>query len=173
MEQMKWIAAAMAAAALALASAPAAAHGDAAHRTGASAPLKKEQQDWGIAGDARQARRTIAISMGDDMRFSPSDIHVDEGETVRFVVSNRGRMLHEMVIGNDAALKEHAALMRKFPNMQHDEAHMVHVEPGTRETLVWHFNRPGQFGFACLVAGHYEAGMVGRITVAAARKGMQ
>jgi Uncharacterized copper-binding protein len=84
---------------------------------------------------------------------------------VRFVVRNRGRMLHEMVIGTPDALAEHAALMAKFPDMAHDEAYMVHVDPGQTGEIVWQFNRPGRFEYACLIAGHYEAGMRGFLSV--------
>lgn len=62
-------------------------------------------------------------------------------------------------------LVKHAALMARFPNMQHDEAYMVHVDPDKTGEIVWHFNRAGRFKFACLIAGHYEAGMRGTITV--------
>ncbi|MCX7277634.1 MAG: plastocyanin/azurin family copper-binding protein, partial [Burkholderiales bacterium] len=61
----------------------------------------------------------------------------------------------------------HAAMMAKFPNMEHDEPHMAHVGAGQTGTLVWTFNRVGSFDFACLIAGHYQAGMTGKITVAA------
>jgi uncharacterized cupredoxin-like copper-binding protein len=71
------------------------------------------------------------------------------------------------VIGTQQALDEHAALMLKFPNMAHDEPYMAHVAPGKAGEIVWTFNRAGDFGFACLIAGHYQAGMVGRITVVA------
>jgi uncharacterized cupredoxin-like copper-binding protein len=148
------------------AAAPAALAHDAAGAKKHAAAVKKEQQPWGIAGEPREATRTIEIAMGDDMRFRPSAIEVKEGETVRFVVRNRGKLLHELVIGTKQALEEHAALMRKFPGMEHDEPHMAHVAAGRKGELVWRFNRPGEFAFACLVAGHYEAGMVGRIQVA-------
>jgi uncharacterized cupredoxin-like copper-binding protein len=134
----------------------------------ASAPAKKEQKPWGIAGDARQARRTIEIAMSDDMRFTPSNIEVGQGETVKFVVRNKGKVLHEMVIGDKKTLDEHAALMVKFPGMEHDEPYMAHVASGKEGTLVWTFNRPGDFDFACLIAGHYQAGMVGKIKVVVA-----
>jgi uncharacterized cupredoxin-like copper-binding protein len=49
--------------------------------------------------------------------------------------------------------------------MEHDEPHMAHVKPGKSESLVWTFNKPGEFDFACLIAGHFEAGMVGKIKV--------
>lgn len=63
----------------------------------------------------------------------------------------------------------HAALMVKFPDMQHDEPHMAHVAPGKTSELIWTFNRPGTYDFACLIAGHYQAGMVGTIQVAASK----
>jgi uncharacterized cupredoxin-like copper-binding protein len=131
-----------------------------------AAAVKKEQQPWGIAGEAKEAKRTIEIAMTDDMRFTPSNIEVKEGETVRFVVQNKGKVMHEMVIGTKKTLDEHAALMLKFPNMEHDEPHMAHVAAGKKGDLVWKFNRPGDFDFACLIPGHYQAGMVGKIKVA-------
>jgi hypothetical protein len=33
------------------------------------------------------------------------------------------------------------------------------------KTLTYTFSGPGPFGFACHVAGHFEAGMQGTITV--------
>ena len=36
---------------------------------------------------------------------------------------------------------------------------------GKTGQIVWTFNRAGQFEFACLIAGHYQAGMTGRFTV--------
>ena len=60
---------------------------------------------------------------------------------------------------------KHAELMVKFPNMEHDEPYMAHVPPGQTRDIVWTFNRAGTFEFACLIAGHYGAGMKGSITV--------
>lgn len=138
------------------------AHGD-AHKKAAA--VKKEQKPWGIAGDARAVKRTIEIAMTDAMRFAPDRLTVRQGETVRLVIRNNGKMLHELVIGTKQELDEHAALMVKFPNMEHDEPYMAHVDPGKTGQIVWHFNRAGEFDFACLIAGHYQAGMVGKITV--------
>lgn len=132
-----------------------------------AAAVKKEQKPWGIAGDAKTAKRTIEIAMTDDMRFTPSNIEVKQGETVKFVLRNKGKILHEMVIGDKKTLDEHAALMAKFPNMEHDEPYMSHVAAGKEGTLVWNFNRAGDFDFACLIPGHYQAGMVGKIKVVA------
>jgi uncharacterized cupredoxin-like copper-binding protein len=124
-----------------------------------------EQKDWGIAGDPQKAQRTIEIRMTDDMRFAPKEIQVNLGETVRLVAVNAGKALHEIVIGTPQELKAHAEMMKKHPNMEHDEPYMAHVNAGQKGTIVWTFNRAGSFDFACLIPGHFEAGMVGRITV--------
>ncbi len=129
--------------------------------------VKKEQKAWGIAGDANKVTRTVALKMTDKMRFTPDRVEVKLGETIRFVVQNDGKMLHELVIGTKKELDEHAALMLKFPNMEHDEPYMAHVDPGKKGEIVWTFNRAGEFDFACLIAGHYQAGMVGKILVSA------
>ena len=142
---------------------PAFAHGDehAAKKTA----VKKEQKPWGIAGDLKAAKRVINIVMTDNMRFTPDKIEVKAGDTVKIVIKNEGKMLHEMVIGTNKELEQHAALMLKFPDMEHDEPYMAHVPAGETGQLVWRFNRPGDFKFACLIAGHYQAGMKGTIKV--------
>ncbi len=144
------------------------AHEQSAHAS--TAPIKKEQKDWGIAGDAKKARRTVQIRMLDTMRFSPDKITVKQGETIKFVIKNAGAMLHEFVIGTPKKNAEHAALMVKFPNMEHSEPYMAHVPPGKTAQIIWTFNQPGEFEFACLIAGHYQAGMRGSIKVAASGK---
>ena len=141
---------------------PAWSHGDAHAKK--AADVVREQKPWGIAGEPRGARR-IEVRMTDDMRFRPERIEVREGETIRFVVRNAGKVLHEMVIGTEQELAEHAALMKKFPTMEHDEPYMTHVRSGRKGDIVWNFNRPGTFQFACLIPGHFEAGMKGTIVV--------
>ncbi|MDQ8020712.1 MAG: cupredoxin family protein [Moraxellaceae bacterium] len=139
------------------------AHGDATHEAAAS--VVKEQKPWGIAGDIKAVRRTITLSMTDNMRFSPDRIEVKQGETLRLVLRNDGKLMHELVIGTRAELDAHAALMMKHPGMEHDAPYMAHVAPGKTGEIVWQFNRRGEFDFACLIAGHYQAGMTGRIVV--------
>jgi uncharacterized cupredoxin-like copper-binding protein len=141
------------------------AHEDAAHKKAAVDAAKAEQQSFGRAGNPRAVNRTMTITMSDTMRFSPANLTIKQGTTVRFVVRNDGMLLHETVLGTEDDLAKHAELMRKFPDMEHDEPYMVHVQPGRTENMVWQFNRPGQFRFACLAPGHYEAGMIGEITV--------
>lgn len=147
-----------------VAAAPASAH-EAGHGTSEHAVVRAEQTPFGIAGDPHRAARTIAIDMSDAMRFSPSSIRVRNGETVRLRVTNKGATQHEMVLGTMEDLRRHAEMMRKFPDMEHAEAFIAHVAPGETGEIVWKFNRPGQFHFACLVPGHLEAGMIGRVVV--------
>ena len=139
------------------------AHGDG--QTKAHAAAKAEQTPFGIAGDPAKVTRTVAIDMTDEMRFIPAALTVKRGDTVRFVLANKGATMHEMVIGTRTELVKHAALMKKFPDMEHDAPWMAHVKPGATGEIVWQFNRAGHFHFACLIPGHFEAGMIGTITV--------
>lgn len=134
----------------------------AAHTTHATSP---EQQPWGIAASATQATRTITLRMTDDMRFTPSQLSIKLGETVRIRVENAGQIMHEVVLGTAASLEVHAQAMLQHPGMSHEAPYMAHVAPQQKGELIWTFNRPGTFDFACLIAGHYQAGMRGTITV--------
>lgn len=119
----------------------------------------------GQAGDPAKVSRTIEVTMADSMRFTPDEIKVKAGETIRFFVKNTGKIPHEMVVGTADELKEHAEEMRKMPGMQHAEPNMIALKPGQRGSIVWQFDKPGTVDFACLVPGHMEAGMVGKIEV--------
>ena len=159
-----WIAATLIAAAAAATNVLA--HGDTEHSKRPSTGKAVEETQFGRAGDPTKVTRTVAVSMSDRMRFDPAEVRVNVGETVRLVAANQGVVLHEMVLGTMDELKEHAALMKKFPNMEHDEPNMAHVKPGSKEEIVWQFTKPGEFYFACLVPGHFEAGMIGKVIVA-------
>ena len=119
----------------------------------------------GKPGDVKKVTHTVEVGMNDTMRFSPDKIAAKRGETIRFVVKNNGKLKHEMVLGTVKELKEHAALMRKFPDMEHADPNQVSVEPGKTAELIWQFTKDGTFDFACLQAGHFEAGMVGKVIV--------
>lgn len=122
----------------------------------------------GKPGDPKKVSRTVEITMTDAMRYSPPDIAVKRNETIRFMLKNEGKLKHEMVLGTIKELKEHAALMLKFPEMEHADPNQASVEPGKSGELVWQFTKAGTFDFACLQPGHYEAGMKGQVMVAGA-----
>lgn len=104
----------------------------------------------GEPGKAAQATRTVNVDMTDNMRFTPSEISVKQGETVRFVVKNSGAVKHELVLGTPEELKEHYAMMLKMPGMEHADDNMVSVAPGKTGEVVWRFTQAGKVDFACL-----------------------
>jgi uncharacterized cupredoxin-like copper-binding protein len=120
----------------------------------------------GEAGKVAQVTRTVEIDMTDNMRFTPAEISVRQGETVRFVVKNSGAVKHELVLGTPEELKEHYAMMMKMPGMEHADDNMVSVAPGETGEVVWRFTSSGNVDFACLQPGHYDAGMKGLVNVA-------
>ncbi len=150
---------------LALAPQVAYAHEAVKHGKRAARPLSTEEMAFGREGDPKKASRTVNVEMSDQMRFTPAEITVKQGETVRFRVKNGGKTMHEMVLGTMDELKQHAESMRKHPGMEHDEPYMAHVAPAKTETMVWQFTKAGEFYYGCLVPGHFEAGMMGKLKV--------
>jgi len=127
--------------------------------------ISTEEKAFGREGDPKRVSRTVNVDMSDAMRFSPAELKVKRGETIRFLVKNSGKTMHEMVLGTMQELAEHAELMKKHPGMEHDEPYMAHVAPGKAQTVVWQFTKPGEFYYGCLIPGHFEAGMVGKVIV--------
>lgn len=127
----------------------------------------------GKPGEASQVNRTVDIEMNDSMRFIPDQLTVKQGETIRFQVKNIGQKIHEFVLGTQKELEEHYKLMQKFPGMEHDDANLISLGPGQTGEVIWHFSKTGKVGFACLLPGHYDAGMKGEIRVSAGTKKRQ
>ena len=107
------------------------------------------------------AHRRIEIAMHDSMRYVPERIEVASGETVVLGLANRGAVLHELVIGSAREIEA----MRRDRHLAHGSLGMTHVGAGERADLVWRAGAPGELLFACLLPGHYEAGMRGSLTV--------
>lgn len=126
-----------------------------------------EGEDIGQPGVAAKVTRTVTVDMVDAMRFAPAKLSVKQGETIRFIVKNSGKVKHEFVLGTEAEHRRHYAQMMKFPEMEHADPNMVTVAPGQIGEVVWKFTKAGQVDFACLHPGHYDAGMKGAIKVAA------
>lgn len=142
---------------------------------------------------AASATRTVNIEMT-DLAFSPKTLEVKAGETVRFVLINKGQLLHEFNLGDAAMHAEHQKEMLKMQQsgamtttgmdhagmdhgamgqgsmpmagMTHDDPNSVLVEPGKTAELTWTFSGTRDLEFACNVPGHYQAGMVGTLKVA-------
>lgn len=119
----------------------------------------------GRPGVAAKSSRTITIEMSDAMRFTPSDMEVKRGDTVRFIIKNAGQVKHEFNLGTQEELLEHLEQMKKFPGMEHDEPNKITLDPGKQGEIVWQFTKAGVVNLGCLIPGHYEAGMKGAIKV--------
>ena len=120
----------------------------------------------GVPGQAAKVTRTVNVDMTDTMRFIPDSITAKQGETIRFVVKNSGKLKHEFVLGTQKELKEHYEQMKKFPEMEHADPNMVTVAAGKTGEVIWQFTKSGKIDFACLQPGHYDAGMKGFVDVA-------
>src|SRR5260221_11582732 len=135
----------------------------AAGHSGGAAPAidyaHARETGFGKPFDPRKAARTIAVDMDDTMRFTPAHLTVKRGESVRIVATNRGKLMHEMVLGTMKELRAHAEPMKKHPGMQHVEANMLQVAPGASGEIGWPFPRAGEFPYGCPEPGHFEAGM--------------
>jgi uncharacterized cupredoxin-like copper-binding protein len=124
----------------------------------------------GEPGDPKKPARTIRVLMLDDgsekdMKFEPASITVRKGEQIRFVLENGGTESHEFMLATVAGNRKHGELMKKFPDMEHDDPNAKRLAVGDHGELLWRFTKTGEFEFACLIPGHYEAGMHGKIIV--------
>jgi uncharacterized cupredoxin-like copper-binding protein len=121
--------------------------------------------NFGQPGKADQVQRTIEVKALDTMRYDPQTFTVKAGETIRFVVTNVGRLKHEFIIGDAAEQRAHAEMMKKMPGMVHEDPNALSLEPGETKALIWQFGQTGVVEVACHVPGHYEAGMVAQVKV--------
>lgn len=125
--------------------------------------------DFGEPGKADAVTRVVkmeAVDANGEMRFEHAPTSIKLGETIRFVVTNKGTVPHEFIIGDAASQRAHAQMMREMPDMKHeDDDSAMTLQPGETKELIWHFNKPvkGGIELACQMPGHYEAGMVSRV----------
>ena len=126
---------------------------------------------------AQVISRSIEVRMDDQMRFTPSSLTVQAGETIRFVLHNSGRTEHEMVLGHPQEIAAHAQAMKQAAStggqMQHAHGTGVEITLGAGQKAEWVVNFPQAtvLEMACLIPGHYEAGMHGTVEVRPASSG--
>ena len=122
----------------------------------------------GEPGDPKRPARKIAVTASDaggQMRFAPQRIEVAKGDQILFAITNAGVLAHEFVIGSRSENAAHARMMAEMPGMTHNDPNAVTVAPGQSASLLWRFSSGGAFEYACLIPGHYEAGMHGSVSV--------
>lgn len=136
--------------------------------TGHQAGHGHDERAYGEPGDPRKPARIVQVTMREAdgrMLFVPDRIAIRRGEQIRFVLRNDGALDHEIVLATLAENLEHARLMAKNPDMEHDDPNARRLGPKKTGEIVWKFTKAGEFDFSCLIPGHREAGMFGTIIV--------
>ena len=122
----------------------------------------------GEPGKPKRPARVVMVTMkeGDGkMSYSPDRIEVRKGEQIRFILKNNGLLDHEFMLATIEDNLKHAELMKKFPEMEHDDPNSKRLKPNGTSEILWRFTKSGEFEFACLIPGHREAGMHGKVIV--------
>ena len=128
----------------------------------------EERFSAGEPGDPNKPFRVVEITMQEadgTMSYQPNAIEVKRGEQIKFIITNAGLLAHEFILASTADNLKHAELMKKYPDMEHDDPNGKTVRPGAKAEILWRFTKTGTFEFSCLIPGHREAGMVGTVTV--------
>jgi uncharacterized cupredoxin-like copper-binding protein len=127
----------------------------------------------GEPGDPKKPNRIIEVIAreGDGkMSYSPDKIEVMVGEQIRFRIKNEGELAHEFLLDSFENNAKHKIQMEKNPEMEHDDPNGKRLESKKSGEVLWRFTKAGTFEFACLIPGHYEAGMKGVVVVSAESK---
>ena len=114
----------------------------------------------GKVGLAENVTKVIKVEATDQMRFIYEPFEAKAGETIKFIVTNTGKIKHEFAVGTKDEHTAHGKMMMAMPNMKHGASSgMISIEPGKTETLIWEFSKAIPAQIACNVPGHYQAGM--------------
>lgn len=123
----------------------------------------------GMKAEKSKGLRTIDITMREtdagEMVFEPKVLKFKKGETVILNFANKGETDHEFVMDTEKNVLEHKVAMEKNPDMEHADDNSLRLKPGATGQIVWTFSKGGKYSFACLIPGHYEAGMHGKLDV--------
>ena len=125
---------------------------------------KHETSSAGEPGDPKKPARTIEVEMT-EMAYTPDKIQVKRGEQIKFVIRNAGKEDHEFLLATTAENLKHAEVMRKHPEMEHDDPNGVRIAPNKSAEILWRFTKRGAFEYSCLIPNQREYGMVGEVTV--------
>jgi uncharacterized cupredoxin-like copper-binding protein len=131
---------------------------------------------FGTTGDPARASKTVTIEVA-EIRYDLEQLAFKAGETIRFVVSNKGEQVHELTIGDAGYQVIAREMMTHMAEMGMDLASPDHaarhasarntviVPVGETKEIIWTFSKAGSFEFSCNMPGHSEVGMKGSITV--------
>lgn len=135
---------------------------------GAAGHSHDHEAAYGKPGDPKKPARIVQVVMSErdgKMAFIPDRIEVRRGEQVKFSLRNNGELDHELVLATLEENLKHAIEMQKNPDMEHDDPNAKRLAPKKTGEIIWQFTKAGEFDFSCLIPGHREAGMTGKIIV--------
>ena len=141
----------------------------------------------GEKGKLSEVERTIQIKMYDNY-YEPKEINVKRSETIKFIVTNYGELVHEfniatkemhiehqpemmkmvenqILLADKIDMKKMKEMAKKDHSMGHSHSNSVLLEPNQSAELIWKFSTDANLEAACNVPGHYESGMVANIIV--------
>lgn len=130
---------------------------------------------YGRPGEPAKVTQVVRIT-ATEIDYNIHNLTFTKGQTVKFILVNKGEQEHELMIGDEATQEEHRQMMAEMPGVSHeemeakmgihdDDENSIDTKPGETKALVWQFTKAGTFEFACNYPGHAEVGMEGKITV--------
>ena len=139
----------------------------------------------GEKGKEANVDRVITVLMYDNY-YEPNQIKVKKNETIKFLVQNKGELVHEFNIATREMHQKHQTEMMKMveneillvdkidkkkmkeiskknPAMAHSHSNSVLLSPGEKGQIIWKFSNFVDIEAACNVPGHYDVGMIAKI----------
>ena len=141
----------------------------------------------GEKGNIKDVTKVINVKMFDNY-YEPNEITVKKGETVKFIVTNMGELVHELniatkemhikhqpemmmmvekdiLLGDRIDLKKMKEAAKTDHSMAHSHSNSVLLEPKKSADLIWKFSKNTKLEAACNIPGHYESGMVAKVNI--------
>ena len=141
----------------------------------------------GSKGNETDVTRVIKVVMYDNY-YEPSSFQIKSGETIKFEVENAGMLVHEFNIANKMMHMKHQPEMMKMveneilladsidkekmkkmakidKSMGHSHSNSVLLIPSEKGSIIWKFDNAVNIEIACNVPGHYDVGMIAKVTL--------
>ena len=115
-----------------------------------------------VGGCGAGPKTSLVVSMT-DFAYNPNQLTVPAGEEIKLRISNEGAVVHNFIIMNAGAAIGQEYGAEDVAN----EYWKVEIQPGGATTTSFVApSAPGDYLIVCSTAGHYIAGMTGKLIVA-------
>ncbi|MHB8399066.1 MAG: plastocyanin/azurin family copper-binding protein [Candidatus Limnocylindrales bacterium] len=109
----------------------------------------------GFVAGTKAKPRVINIAVSDLLLFDPTVVSVQQGETIRFRITNAGTAEHEFKVGPMQDVFDDVPSTPEVAGITH----------GSTKELTYTFSGTGPYAYACHAPGHFENGMFGFVNV--------